>query len=749
MFGFKIIKDKSLKLLTEAVTIYQRTLEDVGWMNLSMDESVQDVMIGVGFKKMIRRCKMYYYRNPLAGLWVNLTTDFVFGEGVSEPKAADENVQEIISKFWNDPDNKVSLTSYQAQTLLSNKLQYEGNLFFVLFTDTLGDVRVRVMNTEEVADIIRDSEDRMRPMWYKLNSADRKYNFGSDTYELSMTKIKYCPDWNNIKPEESSVPNEKIMEDAAMFHVKINCDINDKFGIPDLFRGIDWIKANKEASEDLATLVRSLSTLAWKKKIKGGQTAVNSLKTALQAKTDLTNIGPGAGSTQIENQAIETTPVDIKTGGTAINETSIRQSKLMVCAASRIFEHYYGDPSTGNLATTTTMELPMVKKFKGYQKLWTGIYDAILLYQIMQKINLGLIKGGKIDYDEKTRRNILSADFDLNIDIDFPDILPKDPKVVAEALQIGKSNNLISDETAARIFLLAMNQNNIEGEIDKIDFTRVNQPAGMGSPFGTAKPDDPIKKVKPGKKVEEKDIKEAVELPDRKKAVRFAKKTNYVLQRMNGYKKVLLGHYKTLQKDIQKSSDAKGEIGKVVGNIEGLSTHINKFKQGMNAAAIEYYPIAIDIGSKYMQAHLEDAKIRESIFEASNKAEALLIDRLTWNKGYVEGSLAPDIERTMIERMRTAYNTPDDFYKAVNSSIGSFENRVGQYAGAFWSIEEEAVKDAGKGTGLQANFVGADDQSTCEGCNQAMTGNPWPIDTIPQPGSHECLNNCRHAIQVI
>ena len=751
MFGWNIIRTRALKEAEAVTTIYKRTLEDLGWINLSMDGAIQDVMIGEGFKKMLRRCKMYYYRNPLAGLWVNLTTDFVFGEGVSEPKATDNGVQEIISKFWNDPDNKASITSYQAQTLLSNKLQYEGNLFFVLFTDMVGDVRVRVMNTEEIEDIIRDREDRMRPMWYKISTNDRKYNFSSDTYELSMAKIKYCPDWNNIHPEEGNVPSDKMMEDAVIFHVKINCDINDKFGIPDLFRGIDWIKANKEASEDLATLVRSLSTLAWKKKVKGGQTQVNNLKAALHAKLDLTNIGPGAGSTQIENQGIETTPIDIKTGGSQINETSIRQSKLMVCAASRIFEHYYGDPSTGNLATATTMELPMVKKFKGYQKLWTDIYDAILLYQLTKKIEIGLLKGGRIDYDEKTRRNVLFTDFEIKIDIDFPDILSKDPKVVAEALEIAKRTNLISDDTAARIFLLAVNQNNIEQEIDKIDFTRVPASMGPGDLFGGARPDDPkkVKKTKPEKKIEEKDIKEDITLPDRRKAVRFAKKTNYVLQRMNGYKKVLLGHFKTLQKDIQKAMDAKGESGKIVGNVNNMTEHINKFTQGMNAAAIEFFPIAIDIGSKYMQAHLEDTKIRESIFEASNRAESLLIDRLAWNKEYIDKSLAPDIERTIIDRMRTTYNAPDDFYKAVNDSIGSFEGRVGQYAGAFWTIEEEAVKDAGKGTGVEANFVGADDSSTCEGCEQAMAGNPWPIDEIPAPGSHECHNNCRHAIQVI
>jgi hypothetical protein len=410
MFGLKLISDRGLKELREEMSIYKRTLDDLGWTNLSMDPASQNVTIGMDFKEMIRRCKLYYYRNPLAGLWVNLTTDFVFGEGVSEPKAEDKNVQEIITKFWNDPDNQAVLTSYQAQTMISNKIQYEGNIFFMLFTDEVADVRVRVMNTEEVDDIIKDNEDRMRPMWYKLKTSDRKFNFQSDMYDVSMAKIKYCPDWNNLKPE--GVPQNKIIEDAVIFHVKINCDINDKFGIPELFRGIDWIKANKEASEDLATLVRSLSTLAWKKKVKGSPTQVNTLKAAMQARTDLTNIRTGAGFTQYENQNIDTTPIDIKTGGATINETSIRQSKLMVCAASRIFEHYYGDPSTGNMATATTMELPMIKKFKGYQKLWTDIFDAIILYQIMKKIEIGVLPGGKVDYDIKTRRNIIFTEFD-------------------------------------------------------------------------------------------------------------------------------------------------------------------------------------------------------------------------------------------------------------------------------------------------------------------------------------------------
>jgi hypothetical protein len=306
---------------------------------------------------------------------------------------------------------------------------------------------------------------------------------------------------------------------------------------------------------------------------------------------------------------------------------------------------------------------------------------------------------------------------------------------------------MISDETAARIFLLAVNQNNIEDEIGKIDFTRVNAPAGfVPGQQGEAKPAS--KAVKESKDPA-KDIKEDIVLPDRQRAVRFAKKSNYVLQRMNGYKKILLGHLKILQKDIQKSMDARGEPGKVVGMVKDLSAHVNKFSQGMNAAAVEFFPIAIDIGAKYAQAHIEELKIRESIYEASNRSSSLLIDMLALNKGYIDESLGPDIERAVISRMRMPYNTADDFYAAVNASIGSFEARVGTYSGAFWTIEEKAVKEAGKGTGLEANFAGADDDHTCARCDEAMAGNPWPVDEVPEPGSHECRGNCRHAIQII
>src|SRR5258708_21449394 len=43
-------------------------------------------------------------------------------------------------------------------------------------------------------------------------------------------------------------------------------------------------------------------------------------------------------------------------------------------AGTGIMVHYFGDPSTGNLATATAMELPMLKMFMSYQVFWKDAY---------------------------------------------------------------------------------------------------------------------------------------------------------------------------------------------------------------------------------------------------------------------------------------------------------------------------------------------------------------------------------------
>ena len=88
--------------------------------------------------------------------------------------------------------------------------------------------------------------------------------------------------------------------------------------------------------------------------------------------------------------------------------------KLQVAAAVGIPEQYFGDISIGNLATAKTVELPMMKMFQSYQKVWN---DA---YQDMDEVVL-------------EHNNISSANW--YVDRTFPPIAPQDVVALSEAIE--------------------------------------------------------------------------------------------------------------------------------------------------------------------------------------------------------------------------------------------------------------------------------------------------------------------------
>lgn len=764
MFGIKLLTNKNYSALQETLSTYQRTLEDIAWVNLSLDNSSQTTFLTKPFMEVLKEAKIMYYNNPLAGLWIDMTTQFVFGEGVSNPKAADDTIQEIVDTFWDDPDNKLAVTGYLAQQKLSNKLQYEGNLFFVLFDDEVGDVKVRVLNSEEVVDIIYDEDDRMRPLFYKVAVKQKKYDYTSDSFKMIETKVQYYPDISNFNPQRAGVPSSKLVTDAKIMHVKINCDINDKFGVPVLYRGVDWIRSHKNMAGDVATLVKALSKFAWTKKVKGGQAKINSLKDALSSKASLRDIQNSSGQTHWENEGVEMKAVDVKTGGVKIGEDGMRQMKLMVCAASGIFEHYYGDPSTGNLATAKSMELPMVKKFTMFQQLWRDIYDALIQYVIDLKISVGELDG-TVEEDTKTQRIIYDTTRDRELDIDFPPILEADLKEKAEAYTKAKDGSLIGEDLAAEMFMLDANVNNVEEELEILQKEREIKKKEQeeqferglmlpkGAPGATNVP--PTKVLKPTakdiKKPTKKDpIKEAIEVPS-KEGTRLDRKSNFMHQKINGYRKALAGHYRRLQKEIREGIRTDSKQGRTTGIVNGFDKALKNFSDSMRASAKAYFPTAIQVGEKFMQAELREVgvTVEDTLYEANGRADVILEEKLSWNEDYLLNSFVPAIRKKVEAAIKSPYETEEEFREAIAKAVGSFEGRVEMYVGALWHVEEAAVKEAGRGTGVLVNFAGFDDDENCPGCDEAMAQNPWPIDDAPIPGEQQCLGNCRHALQIV
>jgi len=151
----------------------------------------------------------------------------------------------------------------------------------------------------------------------------------------------------------------------------------------------------------------ALARFAWRNKIAaGGAGAVATLKGKYEQEY------PQAASMLVEGSGSNLDPIKTDSGATNA-EKDAKLLKLQVCAATGIPEQYYGDISTGNLATAKTVELPMLKQFQNYQTKWADAYTDIL----------------NVVFDEEG----VAPDKRV-LDIDFPPIAPKDAAEAAEAM---------------------------------------------------------------------------------------------------------------------------------------------------------------------------------------------------------------------------------------------------------------------------------------------------------------------------
>ena len=216
----------------------------------------------------------------------------------------------------------------------------------------------------------------------------------------------------------------------------------------------------------------SLARFAWKIKQMGGATQVASTK------AQLNDVQVQAGATMVENMASTLSPIKADTGASGAYQDG-RMLKLLIASACGIPEQYFGDISTGNLATAKTVELPMVKQFTSYQAVWGSVYD------IMDRLVL-------------SERGITG---DVHIDRDFPAIAPSDQTEISTAIKtildavpdFADSRDVLS---AALMSIGVDDTARVLDELDKIkkekDAERAANPPPIPPQFNQFQPNQPV-----------------------------------------------------------------------------------------------------------------------------------------------------------------------------------------------------------------------------------------------------------------
>ena len=455
------------ELLQERIAELELALDDVGYERIG-DSNFDKQFTKASIDKIAAMARVYWLKNPLIKRAVATQANYVFGQGV-DVVAADEDVQTVVDAFMEDSKNRAELTGEQAMLTKETELQVTSNLFFTFFTDPLnGATRVRTIPLSEITRIIYNPDDSKEP-WYYYRQWQQPKEPGSQKYEMHQAMY---PDINYMP--KGGLPKHfngiEVMALNPVYHVKTNCLSDMEYGVSEIYAAIDWAKAYKDFLEDWYTIVKSLSKFAWKATSKSGATGMAQAKQVLEGAINggsnpMNSDLPGqAAQVWMSSDNFDLAPMP-KSGATVAVDDG-RRALLMVCAAMGIYEHYFGDPSTGNLATAKAMEQPMLLMFQERQELWTDVFNTILGYVINQS---ALKPGGKLrgvmSFNDYGESYVDMGDTDRSVDVKFPPILQEDVNeridaIVKSVTLSGQTPaNTIDLKTATTQMLTALGEN--------------------------------------------------------------------------------------------------------------------------------------------------------------------------------------------------------------------------------------------------------------------------------------------------
>ena len=363
-------------------------LEDTGWINFSAGTG--DVISAADKITNMKLSRLYAVKDPLGKQSIRLWTDYTFGTGMTW-QTEDDMAKKALDSFWDARCNRKILGA-AGQRKSSNNLLRDGVIYFAIFLGP-DQSNIRRIDPLEITEIITDPDDKEDEKYYRRQWADRQGTPHTTIYR-SITNIKGVA---TLDMNGNSVTHN---DDALVYRMEYND------GNPLLLPALDWIKQYRRFLASRIAIVLALARFAWHIEVSGGQAAVEVIKAKLHGEE------VAAGSTSVTNKGASMVPIKTDSGARNAYDDG-RMIKLQIAAAVGIPEQYFGDISIGNQATAKTVELPMLKMFQSYQKVWSDAYQ---------------------DIDEVILEHAGVSPEKWYVDMEFPAIAPEDVAAAATAI---------------------------------------------------------------------------------------------------------------------------------------------------------------------------------------------------------------------------------------------------------------------------------------------------------------------------
>ena len=420
----KTVVDKEYIALAEASDVERRAMQKeldlMGWYVLDyMGGSPQEVK-PMERRRMAAQARMVWVQDPVAGANVDLSCQFIFGRGVPKPKAADEKVQEVIDEAWDDPDNKAALTTFPAQTALCTDLVIQSNLFLLFFEGDDGKVKLGILEHDSVEDAVRDSNNRMRVLYYVARQRRYGWDYTMDRPDIKAITAQQVPgrrpmvmyyqalaatdsETGDLDSLDEPCPPEKLAE-GLVYHIAINKGTEQVFGIPAMRRIVKWMAALNDFMAARVDMTQAAAAFIMRRTVQGTpQQVANIAAKAISRQSTLASQsidnsdpsdayikpGPRPASILNENQGVKTEPFAVSTqAAQAAQDAQMIRSQV---SAATWPQHYLGDQSNANLATAQALELPVIKKVEAFQELFEGLFRTFIDRAIQKAVDAGTL----------------------------------------------------------------------------------------------------------------------------------------------------------------------------------------------------------------------------------------------------------------------------------------------------------------------------------------------------------------------
>lgn len=429
-----------------------------------------------GLEDIIDLARAMYLSHPLIKRVVNVTTYYTFGQGVNY-KAQDERIQkEVVNPHIEDEGNRREFYSHQATLLTDVDQLVEGNVFMGLFTDMLGNVKLRSFPTKQIREIYTKKGDAQTITFYRRQWTEQVFDETTGLLRTEQHEALYPDHLYHPKAKPAKIGRYDVKWDCPIIHKRTGGLKDMQFGIPEVYAALDWARAYRKFLENWHTIVASLAKFAWKATTKGSKLKEGAakLRTTLEDGDDWNDeneLEAGGVFAGKENEDIEAIP---KTGAHTSAEDA-RPSRLMVAAASDLPDTIVsGDVDVGNFATSKTLDRPTWLRMRSRQFAERDFRQAIFRYIVDAKIRAGKLPG-KVIFETDNSNSTVEPGIDATIKVSFPPILQEDTldmvkAIIAAATLEGKTEaGTMPPELLSKILMETLEVEDVDAALEEID----------------------------------------------------------------------------------------------------------------------------------------------------------------------------------------------------------------------------------------------------------------------------------------